>query len=114
MSHYGLVKAQPIRLNEFKLDIRITSERRKSSRVWNSNKVHVTLCLIPIPAPSPSLEVSDYRLVLLIQSSQLIHIFYYAEDVSMAYMRGSATSALSCVFVIENFCLAVYTVGSHI
>jgi hypothetical protein len=32
----------------------------------------------------------------------------------MAYMSGSATSALSCVSVIEHFYLAVYTVDSHI
>jgi hypothetical protein len=90
-----------------------------------SNKVHVPLCLIPIHWKS--LEVSDCRLsshlyrtfcfsmVLLIQSSQLNpHLLLRRGRFNGFYMSGSATLALSCVFVIDNFCLAVYTVDSHI
>ncbi|XP_046637698.1 putative gustatory receptor 28b [Daphnia pulicaria] len=123
MSHCGLVKVKPIGLNESEQDVKIsTSEHRKI--LWSLEPLTRWMWLLGIPIPH-SLEGSDCRLpshlyrifcfsiVLLIQSSQLIHIFYYAEDVSMAYMSGLATSALNSVFIIENFCLAVYIVGSH-
>jgi hypothetical protein len=124
MSHCGLVKVKPIGLNESEQDVKIsTSEHRKI--LWSLEPLTRWMWLLGIPIPQ-SLEGSDCRLpshlyrifcfsiVLLIQSSQLIHIFYYAEDVSIAYMSGLATSALNSVFIIENFCLAVYVVGSHI
>ena len=123
MSFCGLVKIQPIRLNESEQDTRIATEHRKI--LWSLEPLTRWMCLMGIPIP-PSVEVSNCRLtcrlyrifcflmVLLIQSSQSIHIFYNAENVSMAYMSGLATSALSWNFVIENLYLAVYTVGSHI
>ncbi|XP_046450215.1 putative gustatory receptor 2a [Daphnia pulex] len=124
MSHCGLVKVKPIGLNESEQDVKIsTSEHRKI--LWSLEPLTRWMWVLGIPIP-PSLEDSNCRLpshlyrifcfsiVLLIQSSQLIHIFYHAEDVSMAYMSGLATSALNSVFIIENFCLAVYIVGSHV
>jgi hypothetical protein len=124
MSHCGLVKVKPIGLNESEQDVKIsTSEHRKI--LWSLEPLTNWMWLLGIPIPQ-SLEGYDCRLpshlyrifcfsiILLIQSSQLIHIFYYAEDVSMAYMSGLATSALNSVFIIENLCLAVYIVGSHI
>ena len=128
MSRYGLVRVHPTQLNansqQHLIDLMIKSGRRRNF-LWSLEPVTKLMGLLGIPIPS-SMEVSSCRLtchlycifcfltVMLIQSIQVIHIIYNVKDVSMGYLNGLSSSALSWNFIIENINLALYSVGSHI
>ena len=125
MSRSGLVKVHPTQLNaDSQQHLTIKSGRRRNF-LWSLKPVTKLMGLLGIPIPS-SMEISSCRLtchlyrifcflmVLLIQSSQVIHLLYNVKEVSMAYVSGLSSSALLCNFIIESFNLALYTVGSHI
>ena len=125
MSRSGLVKVHPTQLNaDSQQHLTIKSGRRRNF-LWSLKPVTKLMGLLGIPIPS-SMEISSCRLtchlyrifcfftVMLIQSIQVIHIIYNVKDVSMGYLNGLSSSALSWNFIIENINLALYSVGSHI
>ena len=125
MFRYGLVKVYPNQLNSGSQQDFVIKTGRPRNLLWSLEPVTRLMGLSGIPIP-PSIEVSSCRLacylyrifcflmVLLIQSSQVIHLLYNVKEVSMAYVSGLSSSALLCNFIIESFNLALYTVGSHI
>ena len=113
------VKVQPLQRIQSKL--RNGKEENISMNFnWSIQPLARWMCFLGVPPPTNGYNCFFifYRpfcflLVVLIQSSLVIHIFFNAKSVSREQINGISTTALSWNFIIDNTNFALYAIAGH-
>lgn len=121
MSPSFLVKVQPIQGNPSGQNFEANVEKKDFR--WSMEPVIRWMCFLGIPTPFDGStcqfarnfhQIISFMLLLLIQSSVLIHTLRNAKSLSASYLSGMSTSTLSWNLICENLNFTVYTVGCQI